>query len=394
MGGGHDEREQTLNQLLVEMDGFDVKGGVILIAATNRPDILDPRCCGPAASTARSPSSGPTSRAGTRSCRCTRRASRSRLRSTCARSPGARPASPGADLANVLNEAALLTARLDRKLIDPESMDEAIDRVIAGPQKRTRIMSDKRKKITAYHEGGHALVAAALPNTDRCTRSRSSRGGGRWATRWCCPTRRSTHDAQRDARPARLHARRSLRPRSSCSTTRRPAPANDIEKATGVARAMVTQYGMTERIGAIKLGSDNNEPFLGRDMGHSRDYSEEVASLVDEEVRKLIEAAHEEAWEILVDNREILDNLVLELLERETLDKARWPRCSRQVRKRPPRPAVDRLGEASPVARAGADGEGDRARGQRPVRQRRAEVPRRPGPDRRAPSPLPTPTDG
>ncbi len=339
LGGGHDEREQTLNQLLVEMDGFDTKGGVILIAATNRPDILDPALLRPGRFDRQIAVDRPDLQGRYKILQVHAKgkpvADDIDLMAFARRTPGF----TGADLANVLNEAALLTARSDKKLIDADALDEAIDRVVAGPQKRTRIMSDKEKKITAYHEGGHALVAAALPNTDPVHKITILSRGRALGYTMVLPDEdkySTTRNEMLDQLAYMLGGRAAEEIVFHDPTT---GAANDIEKATAVARAMVTQYGMTSRIGAIKLGTDNAEPFLGRDMGHQRDYSEEVAGVVDEEVKKLIENAHDEAWEILVDNRDILDELVLELLEKETLDKAQVATVFTQIRRRPQRPA-------------------------------------------------------
>jgi cell division protease FtsH len=353
LGGGHDEREQTLNQLLVEMDGFDVKGGVILIAATNRPDILDPALLRPGRFDRQIAVDRPDLEGRFKILQVHAMgkpiAEDIDLKAFARRTPGF----TGADLANVLNEAALLTARSDAKLIDARALDEAIDRVVAGPQKRTRIMSEKEKKITAYHEGGHALVAAALPNTDPVHKITILSRGRALGYTMVLPDEdkySTTRNEMLDQLAYMLGGRAAEEIVFHDPTT---GAANDIEKATSVARAMVTQYGMTERIGAIKLGQDNSEPFLGRDMGHQRDYSEEVAGVVDEEVKKLIEAAHDEAWEILVENRDILDELVLELLDKETLDKAQVAEIFAGVRKRPYRPAwtgsPKRTPQAGPV---------------------------------------------
>jgi cell division protease FtsH len=350
MGGGHDEREQTLNQLLVEMDGFDVKGGVILIAATNRPDILDPALLRPGRFDRQIAVDRPDLQGRFQILQVHAKgkpiAEDIDLMAFARRTPGF----TGADLANVLNEAALLTARSDKKLIDAIALDEAIDRVVAGPQKRTRIMSDKEKKITAYHEGGHALVAAALPNSDPVHKITILSRGRALGYTMVLPDEdkySTTRNEMLDQLAYLLGGRAAEEIVFHDPTT---GAANDIEKATSVARAMVTQYGMTERIGAIKLGSENAEPFLGRDMGHQRDYSEEVAGVVDEEVKRLIEAAHEEAWAILVDNRDILDDMVLELLEKETLDKAQVAEIFTHIRKRPARPAWTGSAKRSPQA--------------------------------------------
>jgi cell division protease FtsH len=353
MGGGHDEREQTLNQLLVEMDGFDVKGGVILIAATNRPDILDPALLRPGRFDRQISVESPDMEGRHKILQVHAKgkpiAPDVDLTAVARRTPGF----TGADLANVLNEAALLTARADKKLVDAVAMDEAIDRVVAGPQKRTRLMNDKEKKITAYHEGGHALVAAALQNTDPVHKITILPRGRALGYTMVLPEEDKyshTRNEMLDQLAYMLGGRAAEEIVFHDPTT---GAANDIEKATSVARAMVTQYGMTERIGAIKLGAGSGEVFMGRDMGHGRDYSEDVAGIVDEEVKRLIEAAHNEAWHVLVDNRDLLDNLVLALLERETLDKAAVAEIFHGIRRRPPRPAwtgaSDRIPQAGPV---------------------------------------------
>lgn len=351
LGGGHDEREQTLNQLLVEMDGFDVKGGVILIAATNRPDILDPALLRPGRFDRQIAVDRPDMQGRLEILKVHQKgkpvAPDVDLGAVARRTPGF----TGADLSNVLNEAALLTARSDQKLIDNHALDEAIDRVVAGPQKRTRIMSDREKKITAYHEGGHALVAAASPNSDPVHKiTILSRGRALGYTMVLPDEDRysTTRNEMLDQLAYMLGGRAAEELVFHDPTT---GAANDIEKATATARAMVTQYGMTERLGAIKFGGDNTEPFLGREMSHPRDYSEEVAALVDEEVKKLIETAHNEAWEILVENRDVLDNLVLALLEKETLNKEQIAEVFSTIVKRPARPAWTGSSHRTPSTR-------------------------------------------
>ena len=339
LGGGHDEREQTLNQMLVEMDGFDVSGGVILIAATNRPDILDPALLRPGRFdrqiAVERPDLGGREEILEVHARGKPMDPDVDLRSVARRTPGF----TGADLANVLNEAALLTAREGKNLIDNLALDEAIDRVLAGPQKRTRVMNHHERRITAYHEGGHALVAAALPNSDPVHKITILPRGRALGYTMVLPDEEkysTTRNEMLDQLAYMLGGRAAEEMVFHDPTT---GAANDIEKATAVARAMVTQYGMTERLGAIRYGSDNTEVFLGRDMGHQRDYSEEIAAAIDEEVRNLIEAAHQDAYEILFDNREVLDHLVQELLEKETLDKEQVARIFTPLHKRPPRPA-------------------------------------------------------
>ncbi|WP_415836825.1 ATP-dependent zinc metalloprotease FtsH, partial [Nocardioides marinus] len=339
MGGGHDEREQTLNQLLVEMDGFDVRGGVILIAATNRPDVLDPALLRPGRFDRQIQVDAPDLAGREQILKVHSRgkpiATDVNLISVARRTPGF----SGADLANVLNEAALLTARANGKLITNEALDEAIDRVIAGPQRRTRLMSEHEKLITAYHEGGHALVAAALPGNDPVHKITILPRGRALGYTMVLPDsdKYSQPRSQMLDQLAYMLGGRAAEEMIFHDPT--TGAGNDIEKATNLARAMVTQYGMTERLGAIKLGESGSQPFLGRDLGHSRDYSESVAAIVDEEVKNLLATAHQEAFDILEENRDVLDALVLELLDKETLDKEQIARIFEALRMRPARPA-------------------------------------------------------
>ena len=339
MGGGHDEREQTLNQLLVEMDGFDVRGGVILIAATNRPDVLDPALLRPGRFDRQIQVDAPDTNGRHMILQVHSRgkpmAPEIDLLSVARRTPGF----TGADLANVLNEAALLTARGNHKLITNAALDEAIDRVIAGPQRRTRLMSEHEKLITAYHEGGHALVAAALPGTDPVHKVTILPRGRALGYTMVLPDQdkySQTRSEMLDKLAYMLGGRAAEEMVFHDPTT---GAGNDIEKATSLARAMVTQYGMTERLGAIKLGDSNGEPFLGRDFGHTRNYSEDIAAIIDEETKKLLTTAHQEAFDILEENRDVLDSLVLELMDKETLDKAAVAKVFEPLRRRTARPA-------------------------------------------------------
>jgi cell division protease FtsH len=339
LGGGHDEREQTLNQLLVEMDGFDVNVGVILIAATNRPDVLDPALLRPGRFDRQIAVERPDLKGREKILQVHAKgkpiADDVNLHDFAKRTPGF----TGADLANVLNEAALLTARTGKKFIDALIVDEAIDRVIAGPQKRTRLMNDKERLITAYHEGGHALVAAALPNTDPVHKITILPRGRALGYTMVLPeqdTYSTTRNQMLDQLAYMLGGRAAEEMVFHDPTT---GASNDIEKATSVAKAMVTQYGMTERLGAIKYGTEGRDVFLGRDLNHQRDYSEDVAAAIDEEVRKLIDNAHHEAYALLDLNRAILDKLVVELLERETLDKEEVAEIFKKLKRRANRPA-------------------------------------------------------
>ena len=339
LGGGNDEREQTLNQLLVEMDGFEANGQVILIAATNRPDVLDPALLRPGRFDRQISVDRPDlkGRAAILAVHAKNKpvAKDVDLESYAKRTPGF----TGADLANVLNEAALLAARQDRKAIRNSDIDEAIDRVMAGPQKVSRLMTEEERRITAYHEGGHALVAHALPHTDPVHKVTIMPRGRALGYTMVLPDEDRyavTRNQMLDQLAYTMGGRAAEELIFHDPTT---GASNDIEKATNLARAMVTQYGMTQRLGAIKLGISDSQPFLGRDYGHQRDYSESIAAVVDSEIREMIENAHQEAFDILVANRETLDRLVEELLENETLNKEEIAAVFKKVRKVKPRAA-------------------------------------------------------
>ena len=339
MGGGHDEREQTLNQLLVEMDGFEGDSQVILIAATNRPDVLDPALLRPGRFDRQIPVDRPDLKGREDILKVHAKnkpiSDDVDLKNFARRTPGF----TGADLANVLNEAALLTAREGEKVITDHQLDEAIDRVMAGPQRKSRLMSEEERRVTAYHEAGHALVARALPHTDPVHKITIMPRGRALGYTMVLPDDdkySTTRNQLLDQLAYSLGGRAAEELIFHDPST---GASNDIEKATALARAMVTQYGMTEAIGAIKLGSDTSAPFMGRDYGHQRDYSENLAAVVDREVRTLIENAHQEAFDILVANRSILDEMVLELLDRETLNKEEIEEIFAKVTSWPRRPA-------------------------------------------------------
>ena len=339
MGGGHDEREQTLNQLLVEMDGFETGGQVILIAATNRPDVLDPALLRPGRFDRQIAVDRPDLKGREEILKVHAKtkplADEVELLNYARRTPGF----TGADLANVLNEAALLAAREEKKVISNSQIDEAIDRVMAGPQRKSRIMSDEERRVTAYHEAGHALVAHALPHTDPVHKITIMPRGRALGYTMVLPDDdkySTTRNQLLDQLAYSLGGRAAEELIFHDPST---GASNDIEKATALARAMVTQYGMTEAIGAIKLGTDASEPFMGRDYGHQRDYSENVAATVDAEIRNLIENAHQEAFDILVENRTTLDAMVLQLLEKETLNKEEISAIFAKVNSWPRRPS-------------------------------------------------------
>ena len=338
MGGGNDEREQTLNQMLVEMDGFDPNANVIVIAATNRPDILDPALLRPGRFDRQIGIDAPDMKGRQQILEVHSKgkplAQSVDLEVVARKTPGF----TGADLANVLNEAALLTARSNAQLIDNRALDEAIDRVIAGPQRRTRVMKDKEKLITAYHEGGHALAAAAMNYTDPVTKITILPRGKALGYTMVMPlddkysvTRNELQDQLTYAMGGRVAEELVFHDPTT-------GASNDIEKATSIARKMVIEYGMTTQLGPVKLGSEGGEPFAGRDMGRGREYSEAIAERVDAEVRALIEQAHNEAYKVISENRDILDRLALALLKEETLDQHQIAEIFTEVRKLPERP--------------------------------------------------------
>jgi cell division protease FtsH len=338
MGGGNDEREQTLNQLLVEMDGFDENTNIILIAATNRPDVLDPALLRPGRFDRQIGVDAPDLKGRKRILEVHGEGKRLATNVDLAQVAKKTPGFTGADLANVMNEAALLTARSNAQIIDDRALDEAIDRVIAGPQRRSRLMKELERKITAYHEGGHALVAAALRNTDPVTKITILPRGRALGYTMVMPvddkystTRNELLDQLAYALGGRVAEEIVFHDPST-------GAANDIDKATSTARKMVTEYGMSAVVGAVKLGSGNTEPFMGRDAGMGgREYSEQVAAQIDAEVRALIDHAHDEAYAILNDNRDVLDRLAFELLDKETLNEAEIAAVFQDVRKRPVR---------------------------------------------------------
>ncbi|MGU3651252.1 ATP-dependent zinc metalloprotease FtsH [Mycolicibacterium sp. A43C] len=348
LGGGHDEREQTLNQLLVEMDGFGDRQGVILIAATNRPDILDPALLRPGRFDRQIPVSNPDL-AGRRAVLKVHSAGKpiapdADLDGLAKRTVGM----SGADLANVINEAALLTARENGTVITGAALEEAVDRVVGGPRRKSRIISEHEKKITAYHEGGHTLAAWAMPDIEPIYKvtilARGRTGGHAVAV-----PEDDKGLMTRSEMIARLVFAMGGRAAEEL-VFREPTTGavSDIEQATKIARAMVTEYGMSAKLGAVRYGSEHGDPFLGRSMGTQSDFGHEVAREIDEEVRNLIEAAHTEAWEILTEYRDVLDILAGELLEKETLHRVELEAIFGQVKKRPRLTIFDDFGGRVP----------------------------------------------
>ena len=336
IGGGNDEREQTLNQLLVEMDGFDSKTNVILIAATNRPDILDPALLRPGRFDRQIGIGAPDLIGREQILKVHSKgkpiAADVDLAVVARRTPGF----TGADLANVLNEAALLTARNDEKQITAATIDESIDRVIGGPQKKSRLMQDQERLNTAYHEAGHALVAASLNHSDPVTKVTILPRGRALGYTMVLPledrysiTRNQLLDQIAYAMGGRVAEEIVFHDPTT-------GASNDFEKATSTARQMVSQYGMSASIGSVSYGN-GGEVFIGRDMAQQRDYSEATAQSIDAEVRVLVEAAHDEAYQALNLNRKVLDTLAKELMERETLNQDDLVLIFKNIKKMPMR---------------------------------------------------------
>ena len=337
IGGGNDEREQTLNQLLVEMDGFDERANIILIAATNRPDILDPALLRPGRFDRQIAVEAPDLKGREAILKVHAQGkpltAQVDLRQIAKRTPGF----TGADLANVLNEAALLTARSNMQFIDERAIDEAIDRVIAGPQKRTRVMNDHDKAVTAYHEAGHALAAAALNYTDPVTKVTILPRGRALGYTMVMPTEDRFNKTRNQLLDDLVYGMGGRVAEEIVFRDPSTGPANDIQQATKTARAMVTDYGMSDRIGMVKLGDADTEAF-GHGSGEApRSFSDETAAIIDEEVRRLLDNAMREAWRILSENRGVLDTLASRLLEEETLDEAQLREIFKDVIKAPER---------------------------------------------------------
>lgn len=337
IGGGNDEREQTLNQLLVEMDGFDTNTNVILIAATNRPDVLDPALLRPGRFDRQIGVSAPDLKGREQILKVHAKGkpleSNVDLEAVARRTPGF----TGADLANVLNEAALLAARLNRKEITNEVIDEAIDRVIGGPQKKSTLMRDQERLITAYHEAGHALVAGASNYSDPVTKITILPRGRALGYTMVMPMEDRYSISRNQLLDQVAYAMGGRIAEEIVFKDPTTGASNDFEKATNIARMMVTKYGMSAKVGSISLGSGNSEPFLGRELATHRDYSDEMAKQVDTEVRAILENALNEAHKALTSNRAVLDRLAKELLEKETLNQQEIQKIFKAVKKLPKR---------------------------------------------------------
>lgn len=325
LGGGNDEREQTLNQLLTEMDGFEGNTGIIIIAATNRPDVLDAALLRPGRFDRQVVVDRPDY-AG----RCEILSVHARgktlapdveLEKIARRTPGF----TGADLSNLLNEAAILAARRNLTEISMDEINDAIDRVLAGPEKKNRVMSQKRKELVAYHEAGHALVGALMPDYDPIQKISIIPRGRAGGLTWFTPSE--------DRMESGLYSRSYLQNQMAVALGGRVAEeivfgeeevttgaSNDLQQVARVARQMITRFGMSERLGPVALGRQNGNVFLGREIASDRDYSDSTASMIDEEVKKLVDVAYQRAKEVLENNRAVLDKLAQMLIEKETVD--------------------------------------------------------------------------
>ena len=337
MGGGHDEREQTLNQLLVEMDGFDNDTNLIIIAATNRPDVLDPALLRPGRFDRQVGVAAPDLEGREAILKVHAKGKPFvpdvDLHMVAVRTPGF----TGADLANVLNEAALLCARAGAQLIDNRAIDEAIDRVQAGPKRKSKGMALEELRNTAYHEGGHALVAAALNNTDPVTKVTILPRGRALGYTAVMPTSDRYSQSRNQLLDQMAYAMGGRTAEEIVFHDPTTGASNDIEKATNIARTMVIEYGFSDKLGAIKWGDDDDQTTV-MDGLQPRKYSDRTAEVIDDEVLKLVETAHTEAWTIINENRDILDELVRQLLVKETLNEKELAEIFAPIKKAPVRP--------------------------------------------------------
>ncbi|MGF1539978.1 MAG: ATP-dependent zinc metalloprotease FtsH3 [Pleurocapsa sp.] len=325
LGGGNDEREQTLNQLLTEMDGFEGNTGIILIAATNRPDVLDSALMRPGRFDRQVVVDRPDYAGRQEILKVHARgktlAKDVDLDKIARRTPGF----TGADLANLLNEAAILAARRSLTEISMDEVNDAIDRVLAGPEKKNRVMSEKRKELVAYHEAGHALVGALMPDYDPVQKISIIPRGRAGGLTWFTPSE--------DRMESGLYSRSYLQNQMAVALGGRLAEeivygeeevttgaSNDLQQVTKVARQMVTRFGMSDRLGPVALGRQNGNVFMGRDIASDRDFSDETAAAIDEEVRNYVDQAYRRAKEVLINNRQVLDSLAALLVEKETVE--------------------------------------------------------------------------
>ena len=354
LGGGHDEREQTLNQLLVEMDGFDANTGVIMIAATNRPDVLDPALLRPGRFDRRIVVDPPDVNGREAILKIHAKgkplANDVELATIAKRTPGF----TGADLANTLNEAALLAARRNHTNIQMQDIEEALDRVMAGPERKSRVMDADERKVIAYHEAGHAIVGEVLENCDPVHKVTILPRGMSLGSTWALPEKETFIQSEQELLDDIAMSLGGRVAEEVVYDTVWTGSSSDLQRVTRIARAMVCEFGMSDRLGALQLGVRSRNPFLGRDYySEDRDYSEEVAQIIDEEVRRIVESAHKRAKDLLMSHREQLDALVVALLDRETLDREEFLAVLEGRPMPAAKPSPDATEAPSPDAEAG-----------------------------------------
>ena len=360
LGGSHDEREQTLNQILVEMDGFDTNTNVIVVAATNRPDVLDPALLRPGRFDRQVILDRPDMKGRTAILKVHTKGKP--LDKTVSVEEVARqsPGFSGADLANLVNEAAILAARRNKKVVGMNEFSEALERIVAGPERKSRVISDEEKRIIAYHEGGHAVVQRILPKCDPVAKVTVISRGMALGYTMALPTEDRYLQSKtefEDKIAGLLGGNVAERLVFGDTTT---GASNDIEKATDLARRMVTEFGMSDRLGPLSFGKRDEMIFLGRSMGEQRDYSDNVAMMIDEEVRAIIDRAYERATEVLTTHRDRLDRLAEKLVAEESVDQVEFEKLFDDLPPKPERQA------GHPADRRPGDGWRDHDRSQRP----------------------------
>jgi len=321
LGGGHDEREQTLNQLLVEMDGFDVNSGVIMIAATNRPDVLDPALLRPGRFDRQLVVDAPDAKGREAILKIHGKGKPFETDVNFTTIAKRTPGFTGADLANALNESALLTARRNKTKIGTSEVEEAMDRVMMGPARKSRKLDPKEREVTAYHEAGHAIVGEVLEHCDPIHKVTILPRGMALGLTWSLPDTDRYSASRTELVEDICQLLGGLVAEEVVYGERWTGVSNDLERVTRIARAMVCEYGMSDKLGTLAIGKRDRNPFLGRDYGEERNYSQEVARQIDEEVRRIVEECHARTTQILLSHREQLDAIVVALKERETLDR-------------------------------------------------------------------------
>ncbi len=352
LGGSHDEREQTLNQILVEMDGFDTNTNVIVVAATNRPDVLDPALLRPGRFDRQVILDRPDMKGRTAILKVHTKGKP--LDKTVSVEEVARqsPGFSGADLANLVNEAAILAARRNKKVVGQNEFSEALERIVAGPERKSRVISDDEKRIIAFHEGGHAVVQRILPKCDPVAKVTVISRGMALGYTMALPVEDRYLQSKtefEDKIAGLLGGNVAERLVFGDTTT---GASNDIEKATDLARRMVTEFGMSDRLGPLSFGKRDEMIFLGRSMGEQRDYSDEVAQMIDEEVRAIIDRAYERATEVLTTYRDRLNNLAEKLIAEETVDQPEFEKLFDDL---PPKP--ERYAGIPRIVAPGIDGD-------------------------------------